>query len=536
MILWLMFLLLSPFWQPKTEIRFFTASTYQPAHIAPLAYSDFHFFFWGPLEKNLKGGTVLRYEMESPELFSKQIESLQDEDYGSSDVLILHIEAHGVIVDGRPFLACKNFDPSVFGSGLLALDSLLQQVSHVPAAFKLILLDSGQQGFDPRLNNLVEDFPRYLRQQVESTGDGRLWLLNSNSAGELSHVSPALQRSLFHFVVSRGLQGAADLNEDRFVDLDELNRYCRVQLDTLVQQHTAGNQHQRPILCCGNGNHQAYPRRLISTAGLAPPDEDVSEAVRTAQDPKTKSNARRKVEDSLVGMAKHYRDAVMKKLGAGHHTNSVLSAGGDAAKEKKGESDRSSDEDDDIKDETAAGEADSTGNSDGSDSDEANATQDDATDPADVDRPLLQATDKDVRELLLAAQQLAWQLRYPNTKMIQTTAAPIVPHRAAGKNVPINYAPHCWRDLQQQLQWYERAIESGADATTVYGKLRRLVDRLRTFQRTGATESRGSATVVERIAAEHPWFNVHGCASMSALPQPQFFPVVRPRTFNQRQP
>jgi len=133
------------------------------------------------------------------------------------DVLVLYLATAGMEEAGTPYLLCGNFEVTNLDASRYPLRSLLEQVRGCPAAVKLLILDYGREVYDPRLGKLADGFSRLLRDEVQRTQDPTLWVLTANAELERSHVSRALERSLFGYVVTAGLQGAADLDGDRAV-------------------------------------------------------------------------------------------------------------------------------------------------------------------------------------------------------------------------------------------------------------------------------------------------------------------------------
>ena len=97
------------------------------------------------------------------------------------------------------------------------------------------------------------NFRGCCRTRCGATGDRSLWALTSNGVAERSHVSPALERSVFGYFVAKGLKGAADANGDHVVDVNELYRYVRANVRRWVRTATAGHETQTPLLLWGGG-------------------------------------------------------------------------------------------------------------------------------------------------------------------------------------------------------------------------------------------------------------------------------------------
>ncbi len=182
-----------------------------------------------------------------------------------SGVMMIYVNAHGVSDDGVPYLLCRNFDPANPAAGRYPLRDLLAQFSGSTASVKLLILDAGRIPCDPRLGMLVNEFPRLLEREVARTGDPKLWVLSSNAEFQRSHVSWALERSVFGFFAVRGLRGAADLNDDHSIDLDELFRYVATNTAAWVREASGGREVQTPVLLWGGGadSSQVEPPVLL---------------------------------------------------------------------------------------------------------------------------------------------------------------------------------------------------------------------------------------------------------------------------------
>lgn len=85
---------------------------------------------------------------------------------------------------------------------------------------------------------LSEDF---LNRMVQ--GKGRI-ILTSSRPGEVSREDGSLEHGYFTYNLLEGLKGAADLNGDGIIDLDEISLY----LNRTVVAQTEGKQH--PVKKC----------------------------------------------------------------------------------------------------------------------------------------------------------------------------------------------------------------------------------------------------------------------------------------------
>ncbi len=177
------------------------------------------------------------------------------------DTLIVYVSAHGVSDDGTAYLLCSDYLRKA-ESGRHRLGDLLRQVSDCPAALKLLILDAGWLAGDPRLGMAVNEFPRLLQSEVEKLDDDALWVLAANRPLEIAHASYPMKRSVFGYFVAKALQGAADRDGDRVVDLDELFDFVRGGVAGWVREETGGRQTQTPQLLRGGAGPSEPPAGL----------------------------------------------------------------------------------------------------------------------------------------------------------------------------------------------------------------------------------------------------------------------------------
>ncbi len=252
---WLVF---RPFEHPRTDFVFATGGDYRVLRAPPIPFVLEDFQSLEPLApalltRNGEPGPRILQVLATPRNMDSLYEELPAGEVGGATISILWLSAHGVSDGGEPYLLCRNFDPTNPAVGRYRVDDLLKQVKAGSATVKLVIFDSGRIESDPRLGMLVNEFPRLLAKVVRDTNDPSLWVLASNSSFERSHISPSLQRSVFAHFVAQGLQGAADLDENRTVDIDELARYTIANVSAWVLETTGGLATQTPQLIWSGG-------------------------------------------------------------------------------------------------------------------------------------------------------------------------------------------------------------------------------------------------------------------------------------------
>ena len=192
---------------------------------------------------------------------------------GQGDSLLVYAVAHGVCGDGQPQLLCGSYDPAQPTAAACSVRELLHPLAASGGAVKLLILDASRLGVDPLAGSVVNEFPRLLQREVLATGDPRLWVLSAAAPLQRSQVSTAWQRSVFGYLVTAGLSGAADANADQTVDLAELHRFVSANADAWVREHSDGQSRQTPVLLNGAGlMAERDPPVLISTSALPKPD------------------------------------------------------------------------------------------------------------------------------------------------------------------------------------------------------------------------------------------------------------------------
>ncbi|HJQ81075.1 MAG TPA: carboxypeptidase-like regulatory domain-containing protein [Lacipirellulaceae bacterium] len=259
------YLLWALLWNPKTYFVHLTASTYRPSGGQPLqfAYGDFAAF------KRLApafAGESFPESLERPltwPKFQEKLRALAKANVRGKDRLVVYLAAHGILEGKRAKL---RFEPDV----RVPVSDVLDELKASKAGTKLLILDAGQDGYNPRSGISFSAFPAALQQEIVAANDPSLWVLCAHSSFERSHVSPkAGGRSVFGRFVAEGLAGYADENEDRVVGLDELYAYVQPNVTEWVSSATGKNESQTPLLLnCDGSDESAAKIDLVSIRAL----------------------------------------------------------------------------------------------------------------------------------------------------------------------------------------------------------------------------------------------------------------------------
>ena len=266
-------------------------------------------------------GPLAWKSLQNPGRMGSLATAIADATPDGSGVMMIYVDAHGVSDDGVPYLLCRNFDPANPAAGRYPLRDVLAQFSGSSASVKLLILDAGRIPCDPRLGMLVNEFPRLLEREVARTGDPKLWVLSSNAEFQRSHVSWSLERSVFGFFVVRGLRGAADLNDDHSIDLDELFRYVATNTAAWVREASGGREVQTPVLLWGGGADSSQ----VEPPVLLPAPYDVVGAVASVKLPSGGSKSGGEA-DSPYAAEVHHELSPLAKVASKQATKKVPGA------------------------------------------------------------------------------------------------------------------------------------------------------------------------------------------------------------------
>ena len=197
--------------------------------------------------------------------------SLHDQSLGHSDVLMVFLISRAKISGNRVLFENGNDD-----SERQSFDDLLLHLKKSKAATKVLFLDVGRFQRDPSQGNVVNSLHEYIERAVKNSHDPHLWVLISNQNFEQSTISRSKERSIFGWLLERGLSGEADLNRDDQVDIRELHQFVSIKLDAWVRQATGGATTQTATLIWG-GKGREYSHPVLLPVSNAMPVTTLSD-------------------------------------------------------------------------------------------------------------------------------------------------------------------------------------------------------------------------------------------------------------------
>ena len=160
----------------------------------------------------------------------------------ANDKLILYYSGHGYAKNGDTFLIPRDVAPEFIEDTALNFTKLLERMKdHIKTSNVLIILDTCYAG------SLIKDRPlkaiRYGKTELVDLSRHIAFLLSSRG-DETSRERPD-GGGWFTYYLLKGLEGDANLNGDKYIDIGELYRYVSEK----VAKKTEENQH--PVLVAG---------------------------------------------------------------------------------------------------------------------------------------------------------------------------------------------------------------------------------------------------------------------------------------------
>ncbi len=158
------------------------------------------------------------------------------------DTLVIYVRAHGVAVlpgkddNGQPqpylvtsFEGLEDLTPQ----NSISVAELLKSLAARPDIKTVVVLDAVHFNYDPRLGQLVNEFPTAVANAIPAAAPN-LWVILPTSTGELSVVSPQHERTLFSLALLDSWQaekaGGPRVPMPKFLELVR-DRYKRIRED-----------------------------------------------------------------------------------------------------------------------------------------------------------------------------------------------------------------------------------------------------------------------------------------------------------------
>jgi len=131
-------------------------------------------------------------------------------------------------------------DGLLVGRDRIGYDDLRARVQRAPADLRVVILDSCASGAFTRRKGGVKRAPFLLDASSDMRGHA---FLTSSAADERAQESDRISASYFTYYLVSGLRGAADVNQDKRVTLQEAYQFASQETLARTERSQAGPQH-----------------------------------------------------------------------------------------------------------------------------------------------------------------------------------------------------------------------------------------------------------------------------------------------------
>ena len=131
-------------------------------------------------------------------------------------------------------------DGLLVGRDRVGYDELRARVQRAPAELRVVILDSCASGAFTRRKGGVKRAPFLIDASIDMRGHA---FLTSSAADERAQESDRIAASFFTYYLVSGLRGAADVNQDRRVTLQEAYQFASQETLARTERTQAGPQH-----------------------------------------------------------------------------------------------------------------------------------------------------------------------------------------------------------------------------------------------------------------------------------------------------
>lgn len=166
----------------------------------------------------------------------------------SEDTVFVYFSGHGApnAKTGEAYLVPYDGDPAFLDNTGYPLSRLYQSLANLPAKEVVVVLDSCFSGAGGR--SVIAKGIRPIITEVKSPllGKGKTIVLAASSGQQVSSTYEQKAHGLMTYFFLKGLQGDADINKDGKIDIAELFKYLRPQVERVARRDF--NNEQTPLL------------------------------------------------------------------------------------------------------------------------------------------------------------------------------------------------------------------------------------------------------------------------------------------------
>jgi caspase domain-containing protein len=171
----------------------------------------------------------------------------------SDDTVFVYFSGHGApnAKTGEAYLVPYDGDPVFLNNTGYSLSRLYQNLAALPAKEVVVVLDSCFSGAGGR--SVIAKGIRPIITEIKSPllGKGKTIVLAASSGQQVSSTYEQKAHGLMTYFFLKGLQGAADTNQDGKIDIAELFEYLRPHVERVARRDF--NNEQTPLLLGDTG-------------------------------------------------------------------------------------------------------------------------------------------------------------------------------------------------------------------------------------------------------------------------------------------
>lgn len=171
---------------------------------------------------------------------------------GVSRVFIYYV-GHGApdLESGEAYFVPVDANPQYIASNGYRLQTFYQNLSKIPAKKVTIVLDACFSGNSEKGMLFKNISPAMVRVKKEYAAPTQALLITSAAVDQVSTWYPEKRHSLFTYYFLKGLQGEADLNQDKKITMGEMKEYLKENVPYMARR-LSGTE-QTPVV---TGNDQ----------------------------------------------------------------------------------------------------------------------------------------------------------------------------------------------------------------------------------------------------------------------------------------
>ncbi len=187
---------------------------------------------------------VLLNERATKTGIEKYVEAWLPDHVEKDDAVFIYYSGHGApnAKTGKAYLVPYDGDPAFVEKTSYPLDRLYEYLANLPAREVVVMLDSCFSGAGGRSVIAKGMRPMVLSVENPVLAKGKTVVLAASSGEQVSSTYIQKGHGLLTYFFLKGLQGEADQNKDRNIELTELFEYLRPQVERVARREFHNEQ------------------------------------------------------------------------------------------------------------------------------------------------------------------------------------------------------------------------------------------------------------------------------------------------------